>query len=53
MLLVQVLNRMDGLLVVEEVVLTGVKEVLVELEDMVIVLVNILEEETQELILQV
>ena len=53
MLLVQVLNRMDGLLVVEEVVLTGVKEVLVEQVDMVIVLVNILEEETQELILQV
>ena len=51
MLLVQVLNRMDGLLVVEEVVLTGVKEVLVEQVDMV--LRNILEEETQELILQV
>ena len=42
---------MDGLLVVEVVVLTGVKEVLVELVDMG--LRNILEEETQELILQV
>ena len=51
MVLVQVLNPMDGLLVVEVVVLTGVKEVLVELVDMG--LRNILEEETQELILQV
>ena len=42
---------MDGLLVVEVVVLTGVKEVLGEPVDMV--LLNILEEETQELILQV
>jgi hypothetical protein len=42
---------MDGLLVVAVVVLTGVKEVLVERVDMV--LRNILEEETQELILQV
>tara|TARA_B100000287_G_C20297503_1_gene648476 strand:- start:39 stop:173 length:135 start_codon:yes stop_codon:yes gene_type:complete len=44
---------MDGLLVAAVEVLTGVKEVSVELEDMVIILVNILEEETQELILQV
>ena len=44
---------MDGLLVAAVEVLTGVKEVLVEQVDMVIVLVNILEEETQELLLPV